>query len=137
MVLLGLLTVVSEPRLFMLKIGFKLCVMRLNHIELFYVFLLSFRSEGNEERGSHPWAGCLQGWLLSDMAPYKSGRLRSSYLQGWSAANRATSKGSRLRPACKGWPPMSITIACRGGTCGHGARWRATQWQRRIPLSPT
>ncbi|RWW17359.1 hypothetical protein GW17_00018709 [Ensete ventricosum] len=36
-------------KVFVRKIGFKLRVMRLNRVELFYAFLLHFCSEGNEE----------------------------------------------------------------------------------------
>ncbi|RWV86986.1 hypothetical protein GW17_00051066 [Ensete ventricosum] len=40
---------VIRAKVFVRKIGFKLYVMRLNHVESFYVFLLYFRSKCNEE----------------------------------------------------------------------------------------
>ncbi|RZR93415.1 hypothetical protein BHM03_00021922 [Ensete ventricosum] len=40
-----------KAKVFIRKIGFKLHVTRLNHIELFYGFLLHFHNEGYEERG--------------------------------------------------------------------------------------
>ncbi|RWW01623.1 hypothetical protein GW17_00035323 [Ensete ventricosum] len=64
------------------KIDFKLRMRRFNHVELFYVYLLCFRSEGSEEsarsttarpfaraadhdqalcRGDRPWLGICRG----------------------------------------------------------------------------
>ncbi|RWV81979.1 hypothetical protein GW17_00056558 [Ensete ventricosum] len=40
-----------KAKVFVRKIDFKLRVMRLHRVELFYAFLLRFRSEGNKERG--------------------------------------------------------------------------------------
>ncbi|RWV89485.1 hypothetical protein GW17_00048362 [Ensete ventricosum] len=54
-------TVVSKLRLFVRKIDFKLRAMRLNHVELFYAFLLCFHNEGSKEGGSHLRIGPLQG----------------------------------------------------------------------------
>ncbi|RRT32054.1 hypothetical protein B296_00057093 [Ensete ventricosum] len=41
----------NRAMIFVRKIGFKLRVMRLYRIELFYVFLLHFRSKGSKEEG--------------------------------------------------------------------------------------
>ncbi|RWW25164.1 hypothetical protein GW17_00010509 [Ensete ventricosum] len=43
-----------RAKVFMRKIGFKLRVMRLNHVESFYVFLLHFRSKHSEEEDGRP-----------------------------------------------------------------------------------
>ncbi|RZR73220.1 hypothetical protein BHM03_00021591 [Ensete ventricosum] len=80
-----------RAKVFVGKIGFKLRVMRLHRVELFYTFLLRFHSEGNEERGwlatakpsargrsavakascrgSRPWLDHLQGWLATARPP--------------------------------------------------------------------
>ncbi|RWW47382.1 hypothetical protein BHE74_00046636 [Ensete ventricosum] len=50
-----------RAKLFVQKIGFKLSVTRLNHVELFYIFLLHFCSKDYKEGGSHLRAGPLQG----------------------------------------------------------------------------
>ncbi|RRT64429.1 hypothetical protein B296_00005100 [Ensete ventricosum] len=54
--------------------------MRLNHIELYYVFLLHFPSEGSEERGWPTTARPLQGRRQADRAASKGDRATS--LQG-------------------------------------------------------
>ncbi|RRT66296.1 hypothetical protein B296_00036466, partial [Ensete ventricosum] len=59
-----------RTKVFMRKIDFKLRVMRLNHIESVYIFLLRFCIKHSEEgavgqatyKGSWPWPDPLQGW---------------------------------------------------------------------------
>ncbi|RZS07130.1 hypothetical protein BHM03_00037910 [Ensete ventricosum] len=58
------------------KIGFKLRVMGLYRIELFYAFLLRFCSEDSEESGGWPRPGPLQGRPAMAKAPYRGGRPR-------------------------------------------------------------
>ncbi|RRT67022.1 hypothetical protein B296_00017046 [Ensete ventricosum] len=45
--------------------------MRLNHVELFYTFLLHLCSKGTEERGDQPRPGHLQGWPTTAKVPCK------------------------------------------------------------------
>ncbi|RRT57851.1 hypothetical protein B296_00045222 [Ensete ventricosum] len=76
-------TVVSEPRLFVRKISFKLRVMRLNCIELstcsYCIFTVKAARRGGTTHG-----------------------------QGWSVAARTASKGSHPRPAYKGQLPAAM-----------------------------
>ncbi|RWW46475.1 hypothetical protein BHE74_00047595 [Ensete ventricosum] len=92
-----------KAKVFVRKIDFKLRVMRLHRVELFYAFLLRFRSEGNKERGwvatprpsarvaghgqatcmgGQPWPSHLQGgdrlWLrpLVGVATHRGSRLQ-------------------------------------------------------------
>ncbi|RWW04482.1 hypothetical protein GW17_00032293 [Ensete ventricosum] len=39
--------------------------MRLHRVELFYAFLLRFRSKDSGERGAQPLSGHLQGWTAT------------------------------------------------------------------------
>ncbi|RWW45296.1 hypothetical protein BHE74_00048875 [Ensete ventricosum] len=43
-----------KAKVFMRNSGFKLHMMRLNHVESFYAFLLRFRSKHNEEEDGRP-----------------------------------------------------------------------------------
>ncbi|RZS02754.1 hypothetical protein BHM03_00032821 [Ensete ventricosum] len=69
---LGFPIVVSEARLFVRKIGFKLHVMRLYHVELFYAFLLCYHSEGS--KGRPTMARPLQGRPTAAKAPSLQGQ---------------------------------------------------------------
>ncbi|RWW64055.1 hypothetical protein BHE74_00028731 [Ensete ventricosum] len=63
-----------RAKVFVRKIGFKLCVIRLNHVELFYTFLLRFHSEGSEEgrpTRASPHAGPATHGQVATKAPCK------------------------------------------------------------------
>ncbi|RRT68347.1 hypothetical protein B296_00012516 [Ensete ventricosum] len=64
-----------RAKVFIRKIDFKLCVMRLYRVESFYVFLLHFRSKGSEEEGrpatASPHAGLATHSQAATKAPYK------------------------------------------------------------------
>ncbi|RZS22892.1 hypothetical protein BHM03_00055725 [Ensete ventricosum] len=106
---------ISEPRLFVQKIGFKLCIMRLNRVELFYAFLLYFRSEGSEEGGIHLRAGPLQGRpLTTKPAIGATVRLRQGL------PTRGIHPRAWLSPI--GAAHVGIGRAHRGTTCRHGSR---------------
>ncbi|RZR92101.1 hypothetical protein BHM03_00020350 [Ensete ventricosum] len=97
-------------------------MMRLNHVESFYVFLLHFRSEGNHCKGqpgmatTSPLVGVvdhLQG----------GGRLRQGPLQ----------RGDRLRPG----PARKGAVSDRGQTAGAAARaWPAAARRPQVAESP-
>ncbi|RRT41453.1 hypothetical protein B296_00026695 [Ensete ventricosum] len=91
-----------RAKVFVRKIGFKLREMRLNHVELFYVFLLHFRSESSKERGwptmSRPSAKVAD----HGQATYRGGRPRPAPLQGQPVAVAAASKSRR-----KGGRPLA------------------------------
>ncbi|RZS05542.1 hypothetical protein BHM03_00036069 [Ensete ventricosum] len=123
-----------RAKIFMRKIGFKLCVMRLNRVESFYVFLLYFRSEGSPCKGQPgmatacPLAGAadhLQGGgrlgdgRLQPRPPARGNRLQPRPpAKGRSAAARPPARGGhpqgqqprrhdRLRPGRKGLLPAA------------------------------
>ncbi|RWV77304.1 hypothetical protein GW17_00061884 [Ensete ventricosum] len=63
-----------RAKVFVRKIGFKLRVMRLNHEESFYAFLLRFHNEDSEERGPatvSPHAGLAAHGQAAAKAPCK------------------------------------------------------------------
>ncbi|RZR83061.1 hypothetical protein BHM03_00009609 [Ensete ventricosum] len=95
-------------KVFMRKIGFKLPMMRLYRVELFYAFLLYFRSEGSEEEGrpvTHSQA--------------------SNARKG---SSRPRARSAAASP--KGWQPPAGTAACSTApaasptTSGQGKRRR-------------
>ncbi|RZS10337.1 hypothetical protein BHM03_00041554 [Ensete ventricosum] len=72
-----------RAKVFVRKIDFKLCVIRLNCVESFYAFLLRFRSEGSPCKGqpgmatANPLAGVaghLQGAAGCSQGPHAKGR---------------------------------------------------------------
>ncbi|RRT39132.1 hypothetical protein B296_00025286 [Ensete ventricosum] len=92
--------------------------MRLNHVELFYAFLLHFASKGSEERGSDLRAGPLQGRPptarpLAGMAGFGQGRLQGqpTVASPWLGCGRGCPYGAT---ACD--------QATRATARGHGAR---------------
>ncbi|RZS15271.1 hypothetical protein BHM03_00047083 [Ensete ventricosum] len=92
-----------RAKVFVRKIGFKLRVMRLNRIELFYAFLLRFHSKGNEEEGQQGMARPhARGWPAAAKAPLQwGGRLRPSPPQGQQPARGDHPEGQH--------PPASTT----------------------------
>ncbi|RRT32447.1 hypothetical protein B296_00050918 [Ensete ventricosum] len=55
-----------RAKIFVRKIGFKLHVLRLNHVELFYTLVVAIGSESRcclRGRGGHMHAICIQWWL--------------------------------------------------------------------------
>ncbi|RRT37495.1 hypothetical protein B296_00045520 [Ensete ventricosum] len=96
-----------RDKVFMRKIDFKLRVMRLNHVELFYAVVATIGSESRRclwGRGGKLWPGPLQGATV----------LRGSNLQGAPARGH-----DQLRPARKGLPPTANPVASRGDGVGH------------------
>ncbi|RZR92585.1 hypothetical protein BHM03_00020893 [Ensete ventricosum] len=70
-----------RAKVFVRKIGFKLHVTRLNRVELFYAFLLHFRSEGSKERG---WSATVRPSTTvagHGQAPYRDRRPWPGHLQ--------------------------------------------------------
>ncbi|RWV85308.1 hypothetical protein BHE74_00058095, partial [Ensete ventricosum] len=110
---------ISEPRLFMQKIDFKLCVKRLDCVELFYALLLYFRSEGTEERGRPTTARPLQGQPQEARPQGQRPPMTSPQGVG---AHRGAAYGHRQRP------PMGI-----GSARLQGRRLRALRSQVLLP----
>ncbi|RRT36701.1 hypothetical protein B296_00039613 [Ensete ventricosum] len=115
-----------KAKVFMRKIGFKLCVMRLNRVESFYAFLLHFCCKRNKKGRSHaaraaaravanrrnsPRPGLLlvgaatrgHGWCLQGRRP-----------QTWLAPAGATPMEA---------PPSGTMPTHKGGDYGHIACW--------------
>ncbi|RWV88416.1 hypothetical protein GW17_00049494 [Ensete ventricosum] len=124
-----------KAKVYMRKISFKLCVIRLNRVESFYAFLLRFRSEDSEEEGrpatasphigptTHGQVGC-KGQPTATKAPASMcGQGCPSMCdrpqpgrRGWLPAAR--SQGAAPRP---GLPPVRATAPAgaapeQGGT---------------------
>ncbi|RWW01782.1 hypothetical protein GW17_00035161 [Ensete ventricosum] len=104
----------------MRKIGFKLHVMRLNHVESFYTFLLHFRSEGNEEEGREAATNPHVGPATHGQAkgPCK-GAIDCSQGQPAREADVA-----RRGSSPHGRPTLLMGAAARrGGACEHDKLW--------------
>ncbi|RWW81725.1 hypothetical protein BHE74_00009856 [Ensete ventricosum] len=134
-----------RAKIFVRKIGFRLRVMRLNHVESFYAFLLRFHSEGNKEEGQQGMARPpAWGWALQQRPPCKAtvdcGQapckerlpVEAAACKGWPPAGAvAAREHNQPRPARKGrllatlpqgrrrqpqgWPSLSRAIAVRKG----------------------
>ncbi|RWW39103.1 hypothetical protein BHE74_00055592 [Ensete ventricosum] len=94
---------VSEPRFFVRKIGFKLRVMRLYCIESFYAFLLRFRSEGSPRKGQ---PGMAMASPLAGAAGHLQGGGRGSSPVGTNGCGQATRAYCPQRDH-KGQPPAT------------------------------
>ncbi|RWV78439.1 hypothetical protein GW17_00060600 [Ensete ventricosum] len=81
-----------RAKVFVRKIGFKLREMRLNHVELFYAFLLHFRSESSEERGRPTMSRPSTNVADHGQATYRECRPRPAPLQGRPIAVATASK---------------------------------------------
>ncbi|RWV92599.1 hypothetical protein GW17_00045007 [Ensete ventricosum] len=89
---------VSEPRFSCEKISFKLYVMRLNHVESFYTFLLCFRNESREERGQPIMARPFARATDHGHTPCRGGR-QWPRLRGQPPAVRPQGAAARDAPA--------------------------------------
>ncbi|RZS18503.1 hypothetical protein BHM03_00050778 [Ensete ventricosum] len=101
---------------FIRKIGFKLHVMRLNRVELFYTLIVAIGSESRHclrGRGGHIHVVCMQRWLAMARPPVGVGRPTVG-MAGYGQPARA----SRQWPACKGLSPATSPTASRGGGAG-------------------
>ncbi|RWW29870.1 hypothetical protein GW17_00005582 [Ensete ventricosum] len=131
-----------RAKIFVRKISFKLRVMRLNHVELFYAFLLHFLSEDSEEEGwpatasphagpaTHGQAGCKwqspagAGGGCPPQGRKGQPRGQGCRLQGRSLAGAVASRGNvRTR-----WlrPPEGSSACRRGGSADGGKRASAS-----------
>ncbi|RWW86970.1 hypothetical protein BHE74_00004224 [Ensete ventricosum] len=100
-------------------IGFKLHVMRLNHVESFYAFLLHFHSEGSEEEGrpatASPHAVSTTHGQAAAKAPSKGA---AGYGQGQLAREADVACRGSIP---QGRPTLLVGVAARrGGTYRHG-----------------
>ncbi|RWW44291.1 hypothetical protein BHE74_00049962 [Ensete ventricosum] len=87
-----------RAKVFMRKIGFKLRVMRLNRVKLFYTFFLRFRSE---EEGRPATASPHAGLTTRGQVGYKG----QPAATGMASTCRGGACGRRQRPqpSCRGW----------------------------------
>ncbi|RWV83952.1 hypothetical protein GW17_00054382 [Ensete ventricosum] len=112
-----------RAKIFVRKIGFKLCMMRLNRIESFYVFLLYFCNKRSKDRGQSTTARLSAGVVGHSQAPYKGGRPWLGHLQGGGPPRLGHLQGGdRLwpRPPAKGRPtaakaPYKGVVGCYQG----------------------
>ncbi|RWW48126.1 hypothetical protein BHE74_00045826 [Ensete ventricosum] len=96
-----------RAKVFVQKIGFKLCMIRLNHVELLYALVAVIDSESRRclwGSGVHMHAVCMQRWLATARPP-----------TGATSHGLATCKGW---PARKGLPPASSPTANKGDDAG-------------------
>ncbi|RWW05086.1 hypothetical protein GW17_00031660 [Ensete ventricosum] len=100
-----------RAKVFMRKIGFKLCVMRLYRVESFYVFLLYFHNKGSEEEGRPPAGAatrrggtCWHGGLRPDR---KGGSHLQRGAHKGAGCRAAWASRGRRRPARKRLPLMA------------------------------
>ncbi|RRT33227.1 hypothetical protein B296_00043722, partial [Ensete ventricosum] len=119
-----------RAKVFVRKIGFKLHVMRLLRIRLFYAYVVAIGSISRcclRRRGGHLRDVCMQRWLATarphagaavhDLATYK----------GRSAAARARPQGGGARPwpdhsgSCRGWPAAARRLQGAVATRSHAA----------------
>ncbi|RWV82393.1 hypothetical protein GW17_00056110 [Ensete ventricosum] len=80
-----------RAKVFVGKIGFKLCVMRLNRVELFYTLVEAISSESRR---------CLQGW--------------GSHMQGAVARNGSSPPGVTTHGHDRLWSPAASTQGLAG-----------------------
>ncbi|RZR73495.1 hypothetical protein BHM03_00024978 [Ensete ventricosum] len=112
-----------KAKVFVRKIGFKLRVMRLYHIESFYVFLLHFHSEGSEEEG-RPATASPHVWLATARASPK-GRPAAPARGG--ACGKKSRSLIAQRPQRGPAVGRSQGAAARGQPCRNQGRLRQPQ----------
>ncbi|RWW43348.1 hypothetical protein BHE74_00051007 [Ensete ventricosum] len=87
---------------FMRKISFKLRVMRLNRVELFYALVAAIGGKSRHclrGRGGHMHAVCIQRWLATARPLAGATDHGLATYKGWPAAAKAPQQGGdRLRP---------------------------------------
>ncbi|RRT85879.1 hypothetical protein B296_00003194 [Ensete ventricosum] len=109
-----------RAKVFMRKIGFKLRVMRLNHVESFYAFLLYFCNEGSVEEGwpatASPHVGSATHGQAAAKAPNKgaAGCDQGQPAREVSAARRGSNQPQGRQPPT-GTPACSVepAMGCR------------------------
>ncbi|RWV78039.1 hypothetical protein GW17_00061062 [Ensete ventricosum] len=108
-----------KDKVFAQKIGFKLRVMRLNHVESLYAFSLHFCNERSEERGgpatARPYAVVITDGLPvrgdARPRPGRRGNARSQPVEGWRPQRHRLQ--ARCPPA-REVPPEGSGAYCRG-----------------------
>ncbi|RWV93116.1 hypothetical protein GW17_00044453 [Ensete ventricosum] len=102
--------------------------MRLNHVKLFYTFLLHFHSEGDEEKGWPATARPLQGRSQAARATSKGGRTAVAAARGqaaWAAARGQAARAVAGAALARG---QAVVVAlargqpARGDGCSRPAR---------------
>ncbi|RZR99335.1 hypothetical protein BHM03_00028854 [Ensete ventricosum] len=137
-----------RAKVFVRKIGFKLRVMRLNRVELFYTLVAAIGSENRRclrARGGHMHAVCMQRWLATARPPVGAadhglatckGRLPAGATarRGNNPQGVATCGHDQLRPARKGQPTSASPTASRGAAlvAGVAAPWQGDYRPQRV-----
>ncbi|RWV83072.1 hypothetical protein GW17_00055370 [Ensete ventricosum] len=141
-----------RAKIFVRKIGFKLRVMRLNRVELFYALVVAIGSESRcclRGRGGHMHAVCMQRWMAMAKPPAGAVGHSLATCKGRSAVARPLARGDRpqeqqpargghLRarsaaaspqgPTGKGLPPAAIPAASRGDGAGRRGGRPLVRW---------
>ncbi|RWV80657.1 hypothetical protein GW17_00058033 [Ensete ventricosum] len=122
-----------KAKVFVRKIGFKLRVMRLNHVESFYAFLLYFRNEGSPCKGqlAMAMASPLAGAAGYGQPPCKGGQLWSGPLIG--AATRSGSSPAGTNGCGQAAGGGYRCKAARGNPAARAATCKGGHWQERSP----
>ncbi|RWV83975.1 hypothetical protein GW17_00054355, partial [Ensete ventricosum] len=90
-----------RAKVFVRKIDFKLRVMRLNRVKLFYTFLLRFRNEGSEEERRPATASPHVGLTTRGQVGYKGQPAATGMAS--TCRGGACGRRQRPRPSCRGW----------------------------------
>ncbi|RWV87823.1 hypothetical protein GW17_00050144 [Ensete ventricosum] len=89
-----------RAKVFMRKVGFKLRVMRLNHVESFYTFLLHFYGKRSEERAqlamARPSTG-VAGYGLATWLPLVGAPAGATPMEGAARVRGTDHKGNSSR----------------------------------------
>ncbi|RWW56632.1 hypothetical protein BHE74_00036638 [Ensete ventricosum] len=116
-----------SAKVFVRKVGFKLRMMRLNHVELFYAFMLRFRSEGSEE-----------GWPTTTNPHVESASHRQTGYKGQSVAAKAPCKGAATRRSSSPQKHRMLPMASSQGAACPPRGHRGSSYLRptRIGVAP-
>ncbi|RZS28126.1 hypothetical protein BHM03_00061689 [Ensete ventricosum] len=104
-----------RAKVFVRKIGFKLHVMRLNRVELFYALVAAIGSKSRrwlQGRGSQMHAVCMQRWPAMARPPTRVAGHGLATCKGWPAAASPPARGGHPR-ANRQRPALSLVVLVR------------------------
>ncbi|RWW18124.1 hypothetical protein GW17_00017905 [Ensete ventricosum] len=116
-----------RAKVFVRKIGFRLCVMRLNRIELFYALVAAIDSESRHclrGRGGHMHAVCMQRWLAMAKPPVGAVGHGLATCKGWPAMARPRAWGGHPRAR----PTAATPAASKGSGVGRRGGRPLARW---------
>ncbi|RWW15276.1 hypothetical protein BHE74_00032382 [Ensete ventricosum] len=106
---------------FVRKTSFKLRVMRLNRVELFYALVVAIDNKSRHclrGRGGHMHVVYMQRWLAMVRPPAWVNGHGLATCKGRPAVARPLARGDRQWPACKGQTASASPTASKGGDAG-------------------